>query len=216
MDLTETTVGQYKACVDAGTCSEPAVVQPASYASYPGLTDHPVTYLTWFQAQEFCTWRGSGFDLPSEAQWEMAARGDCEKNGSTAASATCAAAMRTFPWGEAAISCTYAVMSSGGAGCGGGTSMAVGSKPAGDSPYGLHDMSGNVWEWTRDWYSATYYGASPATDPVNTTAATDRVDRGGSFWLTNSNDFRPGIRDSFVPTWSNGHDIGFRCMRAYP
>ncbi len=95
MDVTETTVAQYQACVDAGVCTAPST---GSQATYPSLPNHPVTYVTWTQSQAYCKWRGAAFDLPTEAQWEMAARGSCEKNGSSASDPACAAAMRRRGW----------------------------------------------------------------------------------------------------------------------
>ncbi len=210
MDLTETTVTQYKACVDAAVCTAPST---GWYATYPSLPNNPVNHVTWTQSQAYCKWRGSAFDLPTEAQWEMAAKGSCEKNGSTAGDAGCAAAMRTYPWGEATATCSYAVMSNGTYGCGTNATWAVGSIPAGDSPYGLHDMAGNVWEWNRDWYSSTYYGSSPATDPYDSASAYGRVYRGGGF--LDAVYLRAGVRDA-LDTSGATYDLGLRCVRSYP
>ncbi len=68
MDLTETTVGQYRACVDAGVCTLPGSVQPWHDATYPNMPNNPVNYVTWTQSQQFCKWRGADFELPTEAQ----------------------------------------------------------------------------------------------------------------------------------------------------
>ena len=122
--------------------------------------------------------------------------------------------MRTYPWGEATATCSYAVMSNGTIGCGTSATWAVGSKTAGDSPYGLHDMAGNVWEWTRDWYSSTYYGSSPATDPYDSASASSRVLRGGSFYDA-AVILRAGFRNYDSPSVAS-HDFGLRCMRSYP
>ena len=214
MDITETTVGQYKACVDAGVCTAPSSVQPTQYATYPGQTTFPVNFLNWGQARQYCQWRGAGYDLPTEAQWEMAARGSCEKNGSTASGPACAQAMRTYPWGEATADCNHAVMNNGTYGCGSNATWAVGSKsPAGDSPYGLKDMAGNVWEWNRDWYAAPYT-AGDQVDPVGPGSASGRVNRGGSF----NNDvvyLRAGYR-SYVSPSAAYSDLGLRCSRSFP
>ena len=211
MDLTETTVAQYKACVDAGVCTVPSAQSPLNHATYPGFPNNPVNYLTWAQSQQYCQWRGTGFDLPTEAQWEMAARGSCEMNGSTAGDPTCAAAMRTYPWGEAVPTCSYAVMSNGTYGCGTNATWAVGSIPAGDSPYGLHDMAGNVWEWNRDWFTLSYYGSSPATNPYYGVSGTERILRGGgaNYFAVS---LRAGIRNLDAP--AAAYDgIGLRCSR---
>ena len=215
MDLTETTVTQYKACVDAGVCTVPSHQSPSQYATYPGFPNNPVNFVNWTQSQQYCQWRGAGFDLPTEAQWEMAAKGNCEKNGSTAGDAGCASAMRTYPWGEPTATCSYAVMYDGtNDGCGANATWAVGSKTAGDSPYGLHDMAGNVWEWTRDWYSWTYYGSSSATDPYDSASASSRVYRGGGFG-GGAVDLRAGHRDFSDPSAAANY-IGLRCIRTYP
>ena len=207
MDLTETTVTQYKACVDASVCTAPSTPSTSTYATYPGFPNNPVNYVNYTQSQAYCKWRGTAFDLPTEAQWEMAARGSCEKNGSTGGDPGCAAAMRTYPWGETTPTASYAVFNTS-------STAAVGSLPAGDSPYGLHDMAGNVWEWTRDWYSSTYYGSSPATDPYDSASASYRVNRGGSF-PSDAVYLRAGVRGHYTP--SSAYDgIGLRCMRSYP
>ena len=207
MDLTETTVAQYKACVDAGVCAVPASVQPTTYATYPGLTDHPVNFVSWTQSQQYCQWRGAGFDLPTEAQWEMAARGGCAKNGG----GNCSSAMRTYPWGEAAASCTYATMNAGASGCGTNTTWPVGSRPAGDSPYGLHDMAGNVWEWTRDWQGP--YSAADQVNPTGPGSGILMIGRGGAFDYTNN--LQSSSRCS-GGQWDAYAAAGFRCTRSYP
>ncbi len=206
MDVTETTVAQYKACVAAGRCTRPKALQPSVHATYPSQADHPVNNVNWTQAQQYCRWRGAGYDLPTEAQWEMAARGSCEKNGSTADDPRCAVAMRTYPWGEAEPNASYAAMN------GTDDPAPVGSKPAGESPYGLHDMAGNVMEWTRDWYSSDYYGDSPARDPLNSSSASARVTRGGDFTDT-AVYLDGGYR--FFTTPSNAFNyLGLRCVRS--
>ncbi len=214
IDLTETTVGQYKACVDAGVCTVPSSVQPDSSATYPGLTENPVNNVNWAQSQAYCKWRGSAFDLPTEAQWEMAARGSCEKNGSSASDPACAQAMRTYPWGEAMPTCSYAVMFDGSNdGCGTNATWAVGSRTAGDSPYGVHDMAGNVWEWNRDWYSP--YGSSAVMDPLGSDTHIFRILRGGGFEQNDISALSADYRDHNYPNVA-GAENGFRCSRAYP
>ena len=211
MDLTETTVAQYKACVEAGVCTVPASIEPTQYATYPGKLDHPVNFVSWAQSQKYCKWRGPDFDLPTEAQWEMAARGSCEKNGSTADAPTCAAAMRTYPWGEPTATCNYAVMANGFVACGNNDTMAVGSKPAGDSPYGLHDMAGNLSEWARDDYDANFYSSSPSVNPVNDTGVKPRVFRGG-YYYSGAQGLRGSIRYTIAADtpWDS---VGLRCIR---
>ncbi|MSQ84729.1 MAG: hypothetical protein EXR77_17965 [Myxococcales bacterium] len=231
IDATEVTVAEYKKCVDASGCAAPGGDTTSIYCNWDteakqaklGRGQHPVNCVNWTEAQKYCKWRGSQvdaanaskYDLPTEAQWEMAARGSCEKNGSTASNdAGCNAAMRTYPWGEQAPSCTYTIMDDGGYGCGASTTAAVGSKAAGDSPYGARDMAGNVYEWVKDWYAAGYYGTSPATDPENTASASGRVIRGGSF--SNSAAYlRAGYRSYDAPV-DLYYYIGLRCFRSSP
>ncbi len=212
IDLTETTVASYKSCVDAGACSVPSATQPTTYATYPGLTNNPVNFVTWDQASAYCAWKGGR--LPSEAEWEMAARGSCEKNGSASTDPACATAMRTYPWGEAAATCAYAVISNGTDGCGKNATAAVGSLPAGDSPYGLHDTAGNVWEWTRDSYDQAYYASSPQLDPYDNASITARVIRGGSH-SDSAFSVHAAHRSPDPPSSADGL-VGFRCARSMP
>ncbi len=221
IDPNETTVVQYKACVDAGACTPPSIAEPKSMATYPALTANPVNFVTWAQAQQYCQWRGPGFDLPTEAQWEMAARGSCEENGSAATDPACAKAMRTYPWGEAGVTCDFAVMKVGDNdyGCGTDATWPVGSKPAGDSPYGVHDMAGNVAEWCRDWYG--YYSAGALDNPGGLASpvpnsgpsADNRNVRGGSFFAWDGT-LRASSRSSSPPGQSSP-GVGMRCVRSF-
>ncbi|MBN1287994.1 MAG: formylglycine-generating enzyme family protein [Anaerolineae bacterium] len=151
---TEVTNAQYKACVDAGACT-PSVDRERH--DDPEYADYPVVYVSWFQAQTYTEWLG--VSLPTEAQWEYAARGP---------------AGNVYPWGDEAPTCDLANYY----GCVDDTTP-VGSYPGGASWVGALDMSGNVWEWAADWY-----GAYPEDDQLNPTGPADgsaRVARGGSF-----------------------------------
>jgi formylglycine-generating enzyme required for sulfatase activity len=160
--------------------------------------------LDWFQATAYCAWAGKR--LPTEAEWEKAARGGCE----VALPASCGPEdERSYPWGEAAWNCGLA----NGDGCVDETDR-VGARPAGDSPYGLHDMSGNAWEWVADWYDGTWYSrcASGCTDPGGPSAGTERIMRGGG-WVSIAEDLRVTFRDPLTPaTWFE--DSGTRCVAA--
>ena len=194
MDRTEVTAAQYLACKTAGGCTPAGTGLYATY-EVPGKEDHPVNYVTWYQAEDYCLWTGK--QLCTEAQWEKGARGGCEKNGGPS---NCKAQSRKYPWGNETATCDLAVMN----GCDGDTQPVCSRSPAGDSPYGLCDMAGNVWEWTADWYGSDYYCAgsgadtsSPWTDctacgswpgspnawsnPFGTISGSYRVSRGGSF-----------------------------------
>jgi serine/threonine protein kinase len=199
MDTYEVTNKLYKACVDAGICVPP---QNTNHYNNSEYENHPVVYVNWNMSKTYCEWRGA--QLPTEAQWEKAARGTDE---------------RTFPWGEEA-SCSKANISSVNlvnetfyrTYCVGDTTV-VGSYESGKSPYGLYDMIGNVWEWVSDWYSATYYQTSPSENPLGPTSGQSRVLRGGS-WnsLTTWNEVRSFSRQYNTPTSANDL-IGFRCAR---
>lgn len=216
MDLTEVTAGQWQACANAGGCKP--MDQCSIYANWPSA-DSPATCMTAYKAQAFCKWRGAGYDLPTEAQWEMAARGSCEKNGSTNGDPNCKSAMRTYPWGEAKATCTYAWMNEKGGGytggCGQDAPWTVGAIPAGDSPYGLHDMAGNVSEWTRS--ASSVYANVDQVDPNATSGdilSPKVVLRGASYGYT-----APQLRASarvFANPALGYLSQGFRCIKTYP
>jgi len=132
IDRTEVTVAAYRACVEAGRCSEPSTDLGCNWI-LPGREAHPINCVDWDQAATYCDARGQR--LPTEWEWEKAARG---VDG------------RKHPWGNEKADCRRAVIDEGtGNACGqGDTTFAVGSKPDGASPYGALDMIGNVWEWT--------------------------------------------------------------------
>jgi len=236
IDVKEVTVADYAKCFAAGKCQEPGGDSKKVYCNWdtsakkakPGRDQHPVNCVSWIEAQNYCKWRGAmvdaenkaKYDLPTEAQWEMAARGDCAKNGTAATDdAGCKAAMRTYPWGNQLATCSLAVLydeAAGGCGCGGCSTLAVGSKPAGVSPYGLHDMSGNAWEWVRDVYGLNYYSVSPLQDPFDGPGDPfgNHGIRGGNFNWT-AEVVRAGQRNG---TYSNALDlyVGLRCGRSFP
>lgn len=185
IDSTEVTVDAYSVCVNAGKCTAPGAESNNCNWGKLEKGNHPVNCVDWNQASTFCTWAGK--QLPTEAQWEKAARG---VDG------------RKYPWGNETASCDYAVMDDGGNGCGTGSTMPVGSKLSGASPYGVLDMSGNVWEWTADWYDSDDYMA-----PHN--LGSMRVNRGGSL-NGESTLLRASSRGSGAPDRASS-GIGLRC-----
>jgi sulfatase modifying factor 1 len=196
IDQFEVTVAEYSACVAAAECN-PTSTEPECNSQHDDRTDHPLNCATYFNARDYCSWRGKR--LPTEAEWERAARGD---------------QLSLYPWGAAAPSCTLAVIADGDAnGCGTGTTAPVGSKPEGDSFFGVSDMTGNVAEWTSDWYSQTYYADSPATDPQGPDDGTTRCLRGGSFTETSDNTAHRISKRFATPPSAFYEMSGFRCAR---
>jgi len=193
IDQTEVTNKQYHACADAGTCEPQSDISSYTHPSYygtPEFDDYPVIFVNWDKANRYCeVWAGG--DLPTEAQWEKAARGINK---------------RTYPWGED-ISCNKANYQND---CVGDTSP-VRSYASGQSPYGAYDMAGNVWEWVNDWYGETYYQNSLSSNPVGPESGQYRVLRGGS-WNYIDSFVSSSYRVWLYPS-SSDVSIGFRCAR---
>src|SRR5579859_4991700 len=148
MDRTDVTNAMYAACVAAGACSPPQQARSISRPSYFGNADFagfPVLFVSWTQAQTYCAWAGRR--LPTEAEWEKAARGTDQ---------------RLYPWGNAAPDPQRLNFGPSGL----GDTVAVGQYPTGASPYGALDMAGNAWQWVADFYDPNYYAASPADNPT--------------------------------------------------
>lgn len=197
MAKTETTKGQYAVCVDAGICSEPNADAPGCTWGVEGQFKRPVNCVTWQQAVDFCTWLGGR--LPSEAEWEFAARGHGVWN--------------KFPWGWDDADCGRAVMiDAGGYGCGANRTWDVCSKPAGNSADGLCDMAGNAYEWNQDWHHLGYDGAPSDGSAWEDPPGTERVVRGGSF-DTFEYHLRTYTRYRYDPEADNAFHVGFRCAR---
>lgn len=195
MDIYEVTNALYACCVEAGVCTEPSEWKSFSRDSYYGsvtFDNYPVIWVNWDQAREFCDWRGAR--LPSEAEWEKAARGGLEG--------------KQYPWGDQEPDCSMANYSAI-AGCKGDTTK-IGSYPPND--FGLFDMSGNVFEWVWDWYSEDYYASSPSRNPRGLENGGNRVLRGGC-WSLDAGVARVAFRGK-DPTDFRNIDLGFRCARS--
>jgi formylglycine-generating enzyme required for sulfatase activity len=202
IDKYEVTNSQYRACVNAGVCE--AQEKGSNTFENPEFDSYPVGNVNWDMAKAFCEWRG-GY-LPTEAQWEKAARGT---DG------------RTYPWGEEAPmdetfgNFKYEGYKEDPQGFDGNT-VPVGSYEKGVSPFGVYDMIGNVYEWVADWFSPTYYQISPSSNPLGPEngecmygSGACKVMRGGS-WTSSAYSTSGRIESS--PSFASG-DVGFRCTR---
>jgi formylglycine-generating enzyme required for sulfatase activity len=189
IDKYEVTNEQYLVCVEEGSCPTGG----GSRLRNPNWIGHPVMDVTWYDAQRFCEWRGGR--LPTEAEWEKAARGTDE---------------RTFPWGEDAVTCELVRYGA----CGWMTAP-VGSHPKGVSPYGVHDMAGNAWEWTADWYLQKYYEQSPAENPTGPDFNTYYKSTRGGAWFYQAG-LQTAIWRNHAPPEVAYSYLGFRCVRDVP
>lgn len=180
IDATEVTEEAYAACVAAGACAA-----PGGEATDPSA---PVRNVSWMDAVAYCGWAGGR--LPTEAQWERAARGG---------EAT------RFPWGDALPDCDRAALSP----CV-SAPIAVGSLDNA-SEFGAIDLIGNVSEWVADFYQADYYAAAPSTNPPGPAAGGERSVRGGSYLDTA--DSLAGYTRLHADPLHRDPDIGFRCAR---
>ena len=224
IDVYEVTVERYAACVKAGACTLPvATYEDAKYYSWgnPGREKHPITGVNRAQAAAFCQWTHATGRLPTEAQWEKAARGGCDKRGGD-----CAAATPTYPWGNQAPDCELTVMITPpekdcfphacGEGCATLFTSPVGSRPKGISPYGVHDMTGNVSEFVADCHLHDAYKRpveARARNPLWTDCKGDPGDevRGGSYSSPHK-ELRASDRHAH-PKGAVEDYVGFRCVR---
>ncbi len=198
IDTNEVTVADYRRCVKDRECDEPGSSSDSCNWNAKGREKHPLNCVSWKQATAYC--RAQGKRLPTEAEWEKAARGSDQ---------------RAFPWGNEPASCDYAVMVvASSEGCDRSTTWPVGSKPDGQSPFGAMDMAGNVWKWVNDWYQESYYSRTPKNGPRGPSSGTERTIRGGS-WddMLGAPAVRTTIRVGNGPS-TQGRHLGFRCAKS--
>ena len=191
IDRTEVTNGQFAGCVADEACQPPSDTSSYTRDNYYGndeFADYPVIYVSWNDASEFCEWAGGR--LPTEAEWEYAARGP---------------ESFTYPWGNNGPS-TSLLNFDGNV----GDTSEVGSYPNGASWVGALDMAGNVREWVNDWYDSGYYGNSPGENPPGPASGEVRVLRGGAW---NDDDARSSYRYHYVLPVFRFSVVGFRCAQ---
>ena len=186
MDQTEVTNMMYSDCVAAGRCTPP--VHSVRYGKSEYAT-HPVLGVAWTQAESYCMWAARR--LPTEAEWEKAARGTDH---------------RVYPWGNTPPNdklLNYDQQIN--------DTKAVGSYPKGASPYGIYDMAGNLWEWVSDWYDPQYYLHSPASNPPGGIEGNLRVLRGGNRESSSKN---VRVTERYWAFPGRNDTDGFRCAQS--
>jgi len=199
IDRTEVTVADFRDCVDAGPCAQPRAKADNCNWGRTGRDQHPINCVTWQQAREFCCWKGKR--LPTEAEWEKAARGP---DGTP------------YPWGTNRLPASLGEILVDNR-----ETIAVGEREADRSAYGVHDMGYNVSEWVWDIYGLTYYERSPDRNPKGPTPHRSppwHIVRGGSWLLPMVTFYRQPL---FAEPDEYGEKLfiapealGFRCAKS--
>lgn len=205
IDIYEVTSEEFDKCLKAENCGYSSLDEntfnngPKCNRRVEGKERHPMNCVSWFGAKRYCEWVGKR--LPTEAEWEKAARGT---DG------------RIYPWGNEEVGCDYAVIAQYDDertdGCGTESTWVVGSKENGKSPYGAYDMIGNVWEWVADWYDEEYFAESSSSNPAGPDSGDFRVLKGGSYYYDTKEFLRISNR---YYDYNNNTDYtyGFRCAK---
>ena len=191
IDKHEVTVGQYAEFLQQAGGNAPSDWKTMNQLSHK---KRPVSNVDWADAAAYCKWAGKR--LPTEAEWEKAARGT---DG------------RLYPWGNEPPTTRHANYGQSGS-INNGALAPVGSFEEGKSPYGVYDMAGNVWEWVSDWYDHDYYKASPQRNPEGPPTGGFKGIRGGS-WNSSPRALRSADRYWDPPTFRSQYSPGFRCVK---
>ena len=195
MDQTEVTNAMYTLCVNAGVCSPPR--QKGSnmvedYFDNAEYADYPVVFMTWKQAHAYCQWAGAR--LPTEAEWEKAARGTDQRH---------------YPWGNSTPSCSLMNFNPFNERTCKDDTSAAREYSNGQSPYQIFNLAGNVAEWVMDWYDPRYYASSPSSNPQGPSEGFTKILRGGS-WFYDEEFARATYRYKQDPRYYYS-STGFRC-----
>jgi len=191
IDVYEVTIGQYAEFLRSGEARAPLDWNTMNQSANQ---KRPVANVDWADAVAYCKWAGKR--LPTEAEWEKAARGT---DG------------RLYPWGNdppSPMHANYGKIGSHDY----GTLAPVGTMEDGKSPYGVYDMAGNVWEWVSDWYDNDYYKKSPSQNPTGPSMGGFKVLRGGS-WTSSPRNLRSADRYWDPPSFRSLYFPGFRCAK---
>ena len=200
------TIGEYEKCIENGACNNnhPTIQHYSISGMNPSCNlyserskDHPMNCVSWYGAKAYCEWKG--MRLPTEAEWEYAARGNDD---------------RIYPWGNEQPTCKHAVMTEKGRewGCGRDETWSVGSKIEGASFFGLYDMAGNLWEWVEDDWTGNYENATgDGKARINQEERLFKVLRGGGYTY-GGNSMRATLSQRLTPQ-KNRATNGFRCAK---
>jgi formylglycine-generating enzyme required for sulfatase activity len=205
IDKYEVTNAQYQVCVEKGACNAPSITTAYDHANY---AQHPVVYVIWNDADAYCGWAGKR--LPTEAQWEKAARGGLQipnpqNPGELMGNPN---PRRRYPWGDEFDKNRCNTEESGM----GGTTPVGKYSPQGDSPYGVADMAGNVWEWTSSLHRPYPYSTEDGRE--DSEAPGNRVLRGGS--LLGDLSYARCTYRHYTPPEIRNYEVGFRCAWSPP
>ncbi len=213
IDLLEVTNREYQDCVEDGACKPPhrtdcctesptMYISRPSYYGNPEYDDYPVIFISWYDARDYCDWRGAR--LATEAEWEKASRGtDARMFPWGNDDPTPDLLNFTWPPGEFNQRPVY-------------NTTPVGSYPEGASPYGVLDLAGNVYEWVQDIYDPGYYEYSPYENPSGPEEGAYRVTRGGSFFNQAFRNRSSNRNNAYIPADSVHFDGGARCAMDVP